>query len=157
MAQLIFWQMGSFSTQNIKNFFVLLPIILCVTIILSFFSRELDMLTFGEDQATSMGVNTKKVKWILLFLSSILTGVSISFTGIIGFIDLISPHLVRKIFGAKHKIVIPMSFVLGGSSMIFFDMIARTILSPQELPIGAITALIGVPFFCYIYFMDKRK
>ena len=156
MAQLVFWQMGSFSTQNIKNFFVLLPFTVAGVFILTLFSRELDMLTFGEEQAAAMGVNTKKIKWLFLFSASALTGISISFTGIIGFIDLIAPHLVRKIFGASHKIVIPMSFILGGTAMILFDMAARTILSPQELPIGAITALIGAPFFCYVYFSGRR-
>lgn len=156
-AQLIFWQMGSFSTQTIQNFFVLLPIVAVELFILILFSRELDILTFGEEQAAAMGVNIKKIKWFFLLSASILTGVSISFTGIIGFVDLIAPHLVRKIFGANHKIVIPMSFIIGGTAMVIFDMIARTILSPQEIPIGAITALIGAPFFCYVYFSGRKN
>lgn len=156
-ARLIFWQMGSFASQSIKNFFVLLPLTVAGTCTLTFFSRELDILTFGEEQAATMGVNVKKFKWAFLFLSSALTGVSISFTGIIGFIDLIAPHLVRKIFGAQHKLLIPMSFFLGGAAMVLFDMVARTVLSPQELPVGSITALIGAPFFCYIYFNGRKK
>lgn len=157
MTQLIFWQMGSFSTQSMKNFFILLPSTITVFIVLIFFSRELDILTFGEEQAAAMGVNIKKIKRLFLFSASILTGVSISFTGIIGFIDLISPHLVRKIFGPNHKIVIPMSFIIGGTAMVIFDMIARTILSPQEIPVGAVTALIGAPFFCYVYFLGRKN
>ncbi|UTC78584.1 iron ABC transporter permease [Treponema sp. OMZ 799] len=157
MARLIFWQMGSFASQNIKNFNVLLPICAGGTLILTFLSHEMDLLTFGEEQARTMGVNTKKIKWSLLFLVSALTGAVISFVGIIGFIDLIAPHLVRKLFGARHKIVIPMSFCIGGTGMVLCDMIARTILSPQELPVGAITALAGAPFFCYVYFKGRRR
>lgn len=157
MTRLIFWQMGSFASQKIKNFQVLLPICFTGTLILTGLAHEMDLLTFGEDQAKTMGVNTKKIKWSLLFLASILTGTVISFVGIIGFVDLIAPHLVRKIFGPRHKLVIPMSFILGGTSMVLFDMTARTILTPQELPVGAITALIGAPFFCYVYFKGRRR
>ena len=157
MARLIFWQMGSFASQNIKNFNVLLPICAAATIILTSLSHEMDLLTFGEEQAKTMGVDTKKVKWGLLFLASALTGTVISFVGIIGFIDLISPHIVRKLVGARHKIVIPLSFCIGGTAMVLCDMTARTILSPQELPVGAITALAGAPFFCYVYFKGRRR
>ncbi|UTY29138.1 FecCD family ABC transporter permease [Treponema putidum] len=157
MARLIFWQMGSFAGQNIKNFNLLLPICAAGTFILTALSNEMDLLTFGEEQAKTMGVDTKKVKWTLLFLASALTGTVISFAGIIGFIDLISPHIVRKIFGAKHKIVIPMSFCIGGTAMVLCDMTARTVMSPQELPVGAITALAGAPFFFYVYFKGRRR
>ena len=157
IARLIFWQMGSFASQNIKNFNVLLPICAAATIILTSLSHEMDLLTFGEEQAKTMGVDTKKVKWVLLFLASALTGTVISFVGIIGFIDLISPHIVRKLVGARHRIVIPVSFCIGGTAMVLCDMAARTILSPQELPVGAITALAGAPFFCYVYFKGRRR
>ncbi|UTY26491.1 FecCD family ABC transporter permease [Treponema denticola] len=157
MARLIFWQMGSFASQNIKNFNVLLPVCAAATLILTSRSHEMDLLTFGEEQAKTMGVDTKKVKWVLLFLASALTGTVISFVGIIGFIDLISPHIVRKLVGARHKIVIPLSFCIGGTAMVLCDMTARTILSPQELPVGAITALAGAPFFCYVYFKGRRR
>ena len=73
-------------------------------------------------------------------------------SGTIGFIDLIAPHVVRKIFGPKHKYVIPMSFLYGGSFMVIADIVARTIIIPSELPVGAVTALIGAPFFAYVYF-----
>ena len=77
-------------------------------------------------------------------------------SGTIGFIDLIAPHVVRRVFGSKHKYVIPMSFVFGGCLMVISDLIARTVVVPSELPVGAVTALIGAPFFAYIYFKNKR-
>ncbi len=156
LAQLTFWQMGSFSLKEWSNVIILFPIVLIGVIILQNYSKELDIMTFGEEQAFTMGVDVHKIKWILLGLSAALTGSAIAFVGVIGFIDLIAPHVVRKIFGSNHKIVIPMSVLFGGSFMVICDLIARTIISPSELPVGAITALIGAPFFAYVYF-SRRK
>lgn len=156
IAQIAFWQMGSFALKEWSSVLILFPIVFIGIIILMGYSKELDILTFGEDDAFTMGVDVQKVKWILLGLSSALTGSAVAFVGVIGFIDLIAPHIVRKIFGSNHKIVIPMSFIFGGSFMVICDLIARTIVSPSELPVGAITAIIGSPFFAYLYF-SKRK
>lgn len=156
VKQLTFWQMGSFALKDWSSVFVLFPIVLAGVIIIRYYSKEMDIMTFGEEQAFTMGVDVYKIKWLLLGLSAALTGSAISFVGVIGFIDLIAPHVVRKIFGSSHKIVIPMSMLFGGSFMIICDLIARTIISPSELPVGAITALVGAPFFAYVYF-SKRK
>lgn len=156
LTQLTFWQMGSFSLKDWSSVLILFPIVLVGVIIIQNYSRELDIMTFGEDQAFTIGVDVHKIKWILLGLSAALTGSAISFVGVIGFIDLIAPHVVRRIFGSSHKLVIPMSVLFGGSFMIICDLIARTIISPSELPIGAITALVGAPFFAYVYF-SRRK
>ncbi|WP_326910828.1 FecCD family ABC transporter permease [Sedimentibacter sp. MB31-C6] len=157
LEQLTFWQMGSFSLKEWSSVLILFPIVIIGIIILMHYSKELDIMTFGEEQARAIGVDIQKVKWILLSLSAALTGSSISFVGIIGFIDLIAPHVVRKIFGSSHKLVIPMSIVFGGAFMILCDLVARTIISPSELPVGAITAIIGAPFFAYVYFSRRRK
>lgn len=156
LTHLAFWQMGSFSLKDWSNVAILFPIVLIGIIILQYFSKEMDIMTFGEEQAFTMGVDVHKIKWILLGLSAALTGSAISFVGVIGFIDLIAPHVVRKIFGSNHKTIVPMSVIFGGSFMVICDLIARTIISPSELPVGAITALVGAPFFAYVYF-SKRK
>lgn len=156
VEQLTFWQMGSFALKDWSSVIVLFPIVLAGVIIIHYYSKEMDIMTFGEEQAFTIGVDVYKIKWLLLGLSAALTGSAISFVGVIGFIDLIAPHVVRKIFGSSHKIVIPMSMLFGGSFMVVCDLIARTIISPSELPVGAITALVGAPFFAYIYF-SKRK
>ena len=104
-------------------------------------------MTFGEEQAMSIGVDTGKFKVRFLILSSLLTGAAVCFSGIIGFVDLTIPHIVRKLFGATHRYVLPMSMILGGAFMSLADMISRTILSPREIPVGAVTALVGAPFF----------
>ena len=153
--QIYFWMMGSFSARNWTHVMIIIPICLIITFILMLFSRELDILTFGDDQAMSMGVNTRNHKIILILLTALLTGVSVAFTGTIGFIDLVAPHSVRRIFGSRHKAVIPMSFIYGGAFMSVMDLIARTILSPREIPVGAVTALLGAPFFIILFFRKR--
>jgi iron complex transport system permease protein len=157
LQRLLFWQMGSFSMKDWSAVFILIPIILIGTAFIIHFNRELDMMTFGEEQAKTMGVNLKRVKWFLLTASAALTGSAIAFVGIIGFVDLVAPHVVRKLFGSSHRYVIPMSALFGGIFMVMCDMVARTIVSPSELPVGAVTAIIGAPFFAYIYFMRRKK
>ncbi len=157
VERLTFWQLGSFSLKDWSNVIVLLPIVLIGVMIIRYYSKEMDIMTFGEEQAFTMGVDVYKIKWLLLSLSAALTGSAISFVGVIGFIDLIAPHVVRKIFGSSHRIVIPMSMLFGGSFMVICDLIARTIISPSELPVGAITAIIGAPFFAYVYFSRRKE
>ena len=111
---------------------------------------------FGEEQAKAVGVDTYKVKRKLFILCAILTGGSVALSGTIGFVDLIAPHIVRKVFGSNHRYVVPMSFLFGGGFMVTTDLIARTIVAPMELPVGAVTALIGAPFFAYVYFKKGR-
>lgn len=156
ITQLTLWQMGTFASKEWIHVGILLPIVIIGSIILIKYSKELDILTFGEEQALSIGVDVKKIKWILLGLSAALTGCAVSFVGVIGFIDLIAPHVVRKIFGSSHRLVLPMSMIFGGTFMIICDIVARTIISPSELSVGAVTALIGAPFFGYIYFSRRR-
>ncbi|WP_160688473.1 iron ABC transporter permease [Clostridium sp. C2-6-12] len=156
IKSIVLWQMGSFSMKGWSYVQIGLPFFILGIVGIMFYCTELDILSFGENQAKSVGVNTTKVKKHLLICSAILTGCAVALSGIIGFVDLIIPHLVRKLIGAKHKYVIPVSVLLGGSFMVITDLIARTIIVPSELPVGAITALIGAPFFTYIYFKKSK-
>jgi iron complex transport system permease protein len=115
----------------------------------------MDILTFGEEEAQSTGVNAQAVRKRLFFFTAILTGAAVALSGSIGFVDLIAPHIARKIVGSNHRHVVPMSFILGGCLMVVTDLIARTIISPSELPVGAITAIIGAPFFAWVYFKKR--
>jgi iron complex transport system permease protein len=155
--RLLYWQMGSFQGKDWSSVAVLLPICIACTLAVARYNRELDMLTFGEEQAKSMGVRAKRVKWELLIIAAALTGSAISFVGVIGFVDLVAPHIVRRIFGASHRYVIPMSAALGGGFMVLCDLAARTLVPLQELPVGAVTAMIGAPFFTYIYFSRRKR
>ncbi|MBR6404039.1 MAG: iron ABC transporter permease [Eubacterium sp.] len=154
--QLYFWMMGSFSARNWTHVIILIPVCLIITSLIWLQYKELDIMTFGDEQAMSLGVNTGRRKVLLIILTTILTGASVAFTGTIGFIDLVTPHVVRKVFGSRHKIVIPMCFMYGGAFMSIADLVARTIISPRELPVGAVTALLGAPFFVVIFFRKKK-
>jgi len=157
LQRLIFWQMGSFSGQGFEAIWILLPVIVIGTLWILRLHRELDMMTFGESQAMTMGVDLKRVKWTLLILAAAVTGSTISFVGVIGFVDLVVPHIVRRIFGASHRLVIPMAVVLGGAFMVVADLVARTVVPHTELPVGVVTALIGAPFFVLIYRQGRAK
>lgn len=156
VQRMIFWQMGSFSMRDWHTIFILAPILALGVCIIIRFKWELDVMTFGEDQAQSIGVDIKTIKWVLLITAAAITGSTIAFVGIIGFVDLVVPHVVRKIFGSAHRYVIPMSAVFGGAFMVLCDLAARTVAAPSELPIGAVTAIIGAPFFVYIYFSRRN-
>ena len=156
IQKLLFWQMGSFALKDWPVVFMLIPIAVIGTLFITHYHRELDMMTFGEDQARAMGVNLKTVKWTLLTASAALTGSIIAFCGIVGFVDLVVPHVVRKIYGATHRVVIPMSAIFGGAFMVMCDLAARSVIPPSEFPVGAITALIGAPFFAWVYFNGRK-
>jgi len=151
IQRLLFWQMGSFSMQGFGAVWILTPVVLLGGFAILRRHRELDILTFGEAQAQSMGVDLKRMKWTLLVLAAAVTGSTIAFVGVIGFVDLVVPHIVRRIFGSKHRMVIPMSVLVGGAFMVVADLVARTVVSHSELPVGVVTALIGAPFFVLIY------
>ena len=148
---------GSFSMKGWSYVRVLIPFLIIGVIGVLRYTKEMDILTFGEEQAKAVGVDTNRVKKHLFIHSAILTGSAVALSGTIWFVDLIAPHMVRRVFGSKHRYVIPMSFVFGGSLMVITDLIARTIVSPAELPVGAITAIIGAPFFAYVYFSKGKK
>ena len=157
MNRLILWQMGTFAGRRWEHVVILLAICLLGLAVICFFNRELDLMSFGEEQSQAMGVDVKRSRLILLVISSVLTGAAVCFTGVIGFIDLAAPHAVRRIFGSSHKYVLPMSAVIGGSFMTLADLASRTVLSPQEIPVGAVTALLGAPFFLWVYFGTRSK
>ena len=151
------WMMGSFSARTWTHCAIMFPVCIAGFVLLMLMSRKMDIMSFGDLQAQAMGVDSKKTKIVAILICALLTGVSVAFTGVIGFVDLAAPHVVRKIFGPSHKLVIPMSFIYGGAFMALCDLISRTLLSPREIPVGAVTALIGAPFFAYVFFASRRK
>ncbi|MEG0371686.1 MAG: iron ABC transporter permease, partial [Clostridium sp.] len=150
------WQMGSFAMKGWSSVVAIIPFFVVGIIGIMCFTKEMDVLTFGEEQAKAVGVEIGRVKGILFIMSAVLTGSAVALSGTIGFVDLIAPHVVRRIVGSRHKIVIPMSIVFGGCLMVLTDLISRIILPNSELPVGAITAIFGAPFFAYIYFKKGR-
>lgn len=155
--RLIFWQMGSFALKGWEPVLILAPALAAGTLAVMFFSREMDIMTFGDDEAAALGVPVGRNKRILIALASVLTGCTVSFVGVIGFLDLAVPHMIRRLFGPSHRILIPFSALAGGTFMVLADLLSRTLIPPLDLPVGAITALLGTPFFAWIYFSSRRK
>ncbi len=149
------WQMGSFAAKGWQGVWVLLPVLLlCLGVFLSR-ARELDLLSFGDEQAQTMGLDPRRARRFFIALVAVLTGAAVAFSGIIGFVDLVAPHVARRLFGASHRRTLPAAALLGGSFMVLCDLASRTLAAPREIPVGAVTALLGAPFFMLIFF--KRK
>jgi iron complex transport system permease protein len=157
LRRIALWQMGSFAMRGWTYIQLLLPFLVIGTVGIILYSKEMDIMTFDDDQAKSAGVETTGLRKKLLVLCAVLTGATVALSGVIGFVDLIAPHAARKITGSKHRYMIPMSFILGGSLVVITDLIARTVISPSELPVGAITALIGAPFFAWVYLRGRGR
>jgi len=150
LHSMLFWLYGDLSQSKYIQLSVSLPLILIVSGIIYFFSRHLNLIVGGEDTALQMGVEVELVKWVSFLGISLITGVVISFSGIIGFVGLIVPHLMRMLFGPDHRLLIPASAIGGACFLIAADTLARTIISPSELPVGVVTAFLGAPFFIYL-------
>ena len=112
--------------------------------------HTLNVLQFGEEQAAQLGLKVESLKAFILLAASLTTAAAVAFSGIIGFIGLIVPHLTRLIWGHDYKRVIPLSIIGGGSALLIADLIARKLLSPQIIPVGIVTSLIGAPFFLWV-------
>lgn len=156
MTMLIRWQMGSFGSKGFKSVGVLAAVVVICCTAIMLYTRELDIISLGDEQAYAIGVNVKKIKWILLILTAMVSSTAVSFAGVIGFIDLIAPHLARKLFSPKHKYLCPLSALIGGCFMVAADLVSRTVIANTELPVGAVTAFIGAPFFAYVYFAARK-
>lgn len=150
------WQLGSFSMREWSAVWVLFPVTLLICLYFLYYAGELDVMTCGEEQAQAMGVDLRRVKGRLMTAVAALVGTAVAFVGIIGFVDLIVPHMVRRLFGAAHSRMIPACALLGGTFLVLCDLAARTLTPPHEIPIGSITALLGAPFFMYLFFAGRR-
>ncbi|AEF80569.1 FecCD family ABC transporter permease [Leadbettera azotonutricia] len=155
LKNLLHWQMGSFSMKGWSYVGLMFPFLILGTAGIIRYTREMDILTFGEDEARTMGVDAGGIRKRLLTFSAVLTGAAVALSGAIGFVDLIAPHLARKIVGSSHRHSLPMAFLTGGSLLVVTDLIARTVVTPSELPVGAVTAIIGAPFFAWVYFRKR--
>ncbi|NQT07248.1 MAG: iron ABC transporter permease [Candidatus Omnitrophica bacterium] len=152
---IIFWIMGSLEEPN----WTLIKIMVFVSIAGLFasylYQRDLNAFMLGEEEALHLGINVERTKRILFVLASLLTGCSVSVAGIIGFVGLVVPHLVRMFVGRDHRILLVASYLVGGTFLIICDTMARTIIAPLELPVGVITGILGGTVF--VYALTKRR
>jgi iron complex transport system permease protein len=119
--------------------------------------HALNVLQFGEEQASQMGLPAEPVKFLLILAASLTTAAAVAFSGIIGFVGLIVPHVVRLIWGADYRRLVPLSIVGGGTVLLLADLLARVVLAPQVLPVGIVTALAGAPFFLWVLRRSKNQ
>ena len=151
------WLMGG-SIQLGWNFvFTILPYLLIGLGVLIFSGHVLNLLQFGDEQAQQLGLNVTRSKTIILIMASMATAAAVAFAGIIGFIGLIVPHVMRLWFGSDYRRLIPLSIIGGATALLFSDVIARVVLAPQELPVGIVTALAGAPFFLWVLRRSKTQ
>jgi iron complex transport system permease protein len=144
------WILGSLAACNWNYLIMALPFTVIGILIIYVFARDLNIILLGEEQANHLGVNTERLKKVMLACVSLMTAAAVSISGIIGFIGLIIPHMARMLIGPDHRILIPSSALAGAIVLILCDTVARTILRPAELPVGIFTSLIGCPFFIYL-------
>lgn len=157
MNKIIYWTLGSLSGKGWSPIIRIGPVVLISMVLIGFFARDLNIMVTGDETAQSLGVDVEKTKIYLLILCSLITSIVVSVSGIIGFVGLIIPHISRLVLGPDHRILLPASALLGGIFMIFADTIARTVISPVQIPVGIITALFGGPFFIYLLRSRERE
>jgi iron complex transport system permease protein len=151
------WLMGSLSGRGWSALGSAAPLILFGGVMLWLQSRSLDALSFGDETASSLGLSLARLRGLVVLSAGIATAAAVSAGGIIGFIGLIAPHMARSLVGARHAVVIPMSGLLGALLLLIADDLARIIVSPAELPVGIVTALLGSPFFLIVLRSRKRS
>lgn len=156
LHSMLFWLYGDLSRGRFGDLWILTPVVFGGSFMLYGLARPFNLLASGEELAAQLGVAVEKAKWFSLILVSLMCGVTVSFSGIIGFVGLLVPHLVRMAFGGDHRLLLPASGLFGASFMIGADLLARTVISPSELPVGVITAFLGAPFFLYLLYLRRR-
>lgn len=147
---MLFWLYGDLSQSYYAQSAVIAPIVVAGFVILYGLSRHLNLITAGEETALQLGVDVERAKMICFLVVSLIVGLVVSFSGLIGFVGLIVPHIGRMVFGSDHRLLMPVSALGGAVFLIAADTVARTIISPSELPVGVITAFLGAPFFIYL-------
>lgn len=157
IESIIMWLMGSVNAASWQQAAVLAPVTVLGVVIIGFFARDLNAISSGEDTARSLGVKVETVKKILIGVCSLLIGVCVSVSGIIGFVGLVVPHAVRLVTGSDHRFMLPFSAVGGAIFLVVCDTLARSIIPPVELPVGAVTSLFGAPYFIYLLLRTKKK
>ena len=155
VAVIIFWLMGSFGSKTWADVGLVFLFVSCGFLIFMFFSRDLNLMSLGDRTASSLGVDTQRVTLTLLVTASLIAAICVSISGIIGFVGLLVPHMMRLLTGPDNRRLIPVSLLAGAILLLVADTITRAAL-PSEIPIGVLTALIGGPFFCYIFRRQQK-
>lgn len=155
--QIVFWQMGSFNGSRWEQVAIVVPLVVVGIALTMFLARGLDLVSLGEKAARHLGVDVERLRLYAMILSALLVSAAVAFVGIIAFVGLVVPHLMRMLLGPGHRLLLPAS-VLGGAALLTFaDLAARTLIEFADLPIGMLTALIGGPYFFYLLRRSRRE
>ncbi|GAA4854299.1 iron ABC transporter permease [Saccharopolyspora cebuensis] len=156
LQQVYMWILGRLTTTGWREVLVVLPHLVAAGVVLWVCARLLDLLGTGDEEAAALGVRPGRVRAVVLVAASLATAAAVSVAGLIGFVGLVVPHLVRLAVGGTYRIIVPLSLLYGGVFLVSADMLARTLLAPAEIPIGVITAFTGAPFFAVLLQTRKR-
>jgi iron complex transport system permease protein len=154
LHSITFWLMGDLSRASFKEILLAAICLFAGFLIIYAQARKLNLIVQGEETALHLGVNIERTKQLLLIVTSLITAVAVSMAGIIGFIGIMVPHMMRLVFGSDHRLLLPTAALFGASFLVIADTVARLVLAPAELPVGVITALCGAPYFIFLL---KRK
>ncbi|MBC7263328.1 MAG: iron chelate uptake ABC transporter family permease subunit [Chloroflexi bacterium] len=157
LRKVVLWTMGGVSTAGWVPLTIVIPLVMLGMLMAYGMARDLNAFLLGEEQAAYLGVRVEQRKLALLMVGSLLTGAAVSVSGLVGFVGLVVPHAARLILGPDHRLLLPASALLGGSFLVLADLIARMLLSPTELPVGVVTAMMGAPFFIYLLRRSKKE
>jgi iron complex transport system permease protein len=157
MRRALGWLLGGSIQNGWTSILAILPFIVIGVGVLLASGHALNLLQFGDDQAQQLGLNVTRTRTIILIAASLVTATAVSFSGIIGFVGLIVPHLMRMWVGGDYRRLLPLSLISGASVLLFADIISRVVLAPQEIPVGIVTALAGAPFFLWVLRRSKNQ
>jgi iron complex transport system permease protein len=144
------WILGGFETAGWNDVAIAAPYVCVSTVVLLLHRRVLDVLSLGDDEAASLGVDVRRVRLIVVAAATMGTAAAVAVSGLIGFVGIIVPHTIRLLVSTSYRAVVPLSLVVGGGFLVLTDVLARTVLSPSEVPIGVVTAFFGAPFFAVV-------
>jgi cobalamin transport system permease protein len=144
------WLLGRLATAGWHDVLLILPYAVVTAAIVLSQRRELDVLTVGDEEATSLGLHPQRSRYLLIVAASLGTAAAVSVSGLIGFVGIIVPHTLRLLAGPSYRVILPLSVLFGGAFLAFTDLVARTVASPAEIPIGVVTAFFGAPFFAVV-------
>lgn len=157
LRRAIVWLMGGSTLTGWNPVLSVLPYAVIGMVVLLLMAHPLNVLQFGDEQAQQLGISVQKSRLIIIVAATLATAAAVAFAGVIGFVGLVIPHVVRMLWGGDYRRLLPLSMICGASLLLITDVVARTIIAPQEIPVGIITALLGAPFFLWVLKRSKSQ
>jgi iron complex transport system permease protein len=157
IRSIYFWLLGGLSARGWTAVEVVAPLIILGAVGAVLLIRDLNLVSLGEERAAQLGVDTDRFKWQAVGLGALLAGAAVSVSGVIGFVGLMTPHVMRLVVGSDHRRLLPAVLLAGPTFLVLADLVSRVAIAPQELPLGAVTALVGGPFFLFLLRRERRR